>query len=156
MGDPFARFAVSVEALAFPKLSFHREGFFVGADGTVWATTGVAEDGGEVVVVEDLLTVRGLSRRFGIAYTETGSNDCCLRDDGVDVFVAVDCLLSSRARDCEATASVTRVSSWGEVGEAALPPLPFLAPLLRRFVVEADLDDVSGPGSATSASSSPS
>lgn len=106
-----ARLAVSVEALALPKLSFHREGFFVGTG------TGGDDGAGEVVDVDWEVVRAGLSNGVGIAYIETGSNDCCLRDDVVD-FVPVDltegaleCLLSSRARDWEATARVTSVSS---------------------------------------------
>lgn len=105
-----ARFAVSVDALALPKLSFHREGFFVGTG------TG-ADDGAGVVVEVDWETVRELSNGVGIAYIETGSKDCCLREDVVDFVAAewtegaLDCLLSSRARDWEATARVTNVSS---------------------------------------------
>jgi hypothetical protein len=108
--------AVSVEALALPKLSFHREGFFVGT--FVGTGTEAADGAGEVVDVDwEVVRAGELSRWVGIAYIETGSNDCCLRDDVVD-FVPVDlteggldCLLSSRARDWEATARVTNVSS---------------------------------------------
>lgn len=91
VGDARPRLAVRVEALALPKLSFQREGFFVTVAG------GDAGGGGDGIA--ELLVVRGLSKGSGIAYTETGSKDCWLRDDVVEVFVAVDCLLSSLARD---------------------------------------------------------
>jgi len=62
--------AVRVDAFAFPKLSFQREGFFVGALG---GALGVAEvgagagTGGGRVVFDAALRARGLSMRFGIA-----------------------------------------------------------------------------------------
>jgi len=55
---------------------------------------------------------------------------------------ALDALLISRAKDCEAMARVTSVSSFGVVGEAI--PLPFLAPRFLRLLVEVDRDVMPG------------
>lgn len=51
---------------------------------------------------------------------------------------ARDALLISRARDCDATASVSSVSSLGV--EGVWDPLPLRAPRLRRLLVEAERD----------------
>lgn len=154
VGEVRPRLEVAVAALALPKLSFHRDGFFVGADGGEVGVVVLVVVGGEVVVEVELrrLMIKG----WGIAYIGVGSKDCARRDDEVVEVFTEDCLLSSRARDCEATASVFRVSSCGLAAETVLPPLPLRAPLLRRLVVEADRDDSSCGGSLSSRSSSPS
>lgn len=104
------KLAVRVEAFALPKLSFHREGFFVGAEGVVEAG---GETGGS-----GLGGARDLTGRIeeGMAYIETGSKAALLRAEDVEVASegdteVFDCLLSSRARDSEATARLTIVSS---------------------------------------------
>jgi hypothetical protein len=54
------------EALALPKLSFQRDGFFVG--------TRIGDDGGEDAVADE----PELSTGDGIAYAGVGSKDGCL------------------------------------------------------------------------------
>lgn len=143
---------VMVVALALPKPSFHRDGFFVGADGGEVGVVVVVVGLGVVEVVVEFELRRLMINGWGIAYIEAGSKGCVRRDDEVVEVLTEDCLLSSRARDCEATASVFRVSSWGLVVETL--PLPLRAPLLRRLVVEADRDDSSCGGSRSSSTSS--
>lgn len=53
---------------------------------------------------------------------------------------ARDARLISRARDCDATASVSRVSSLGVGG--GCEPLPLRAPRLRRLLVDAERDSL--------------
>lgn len=135
-GSSVARLAVRVDAFALPKLKPHRDGFFVGAEGVV-------DEGGDA-------GRRGLGgfrdgaerREEGIAYIETGSRAALLRVEDVEVASdgVLDCLLSSRTRDCEATARLTMVSSWGEIGPD-VAPLPLRAPRLRlRLEVDAARD----------------
>jgi len=80
-----------------------------------------------------------LSKGVGKGYMETGSYGRERRDelegavdDVSDRPESFDVLLSSRANDCEATARVASVSSFGVVG-VATAPLPFLAPRFLRL-----------------------
>jgi len=137
----------STGALLLPKLSFHFDGFLVigagAVDGMGAEILGSGGTGG---------TARGeLSRETGIAYIETGSNGRPLAlvfEDRVVVDLideareaAREARLISRARDCEATASVSSVSSFGVVGGCE-EPLPLRAPRLRRLLVDAERDSV--------------
>jgi hypothetical protein len=138
---PEARLA----ALAFPKLNFH---FFLLA-GAMEVTTEVPEGvvdtgGGDVAGGAKGLTGGGikgltaLSKGVGRGYIDTGSYGRDRREevegvvDEPDRLESLDVLLSSRANDCEATARVANVSSFGVVGVAAVP-LPFLAPRFLRL-----------------------
>jgi hypothetical protein len=132
----------------FPKLNFHFDGFLVttgalGATGTLGIEGGLPGDGD---------TAEG--RRYrGKGYNEIGSMGWFLRlilEPDV-LSDERDALLISRAKDCEATASVSNVSSCVKTAAA---PLPFLAPRFRRLLVEVDLEVV--PAISTSPSTSPS
>jgi hypothetical protein len=61
------------------------------------------------------------------------------------VDVLDEAMLISRAKACEASASVAKVWSVGEVGEIGdvADPLPLRAPRFRRLVVDVDRDSVS-------------
>jgi hypothetical protein len=65
--------------------------------------------------------------------------DLCVEED-------LDALLISLASDCDASARVANVSSLGVTGGTT--PLPFLAPLFLRLLVEVDLDSM--PSRSTS------
>jgi hypothetical protein len=134
-----------VAALAFPKLNFHLDDFlFIGA---VNAAPGAVEGAANAADAGCGLTggIKGLgalSKGVGIAYIETGSYGRDLREDAPEADVVdepdhadrpdcFDVLLISRASDCEATARVASVSSFGVVGVAT--PLPFLAPRFLRL-----------------------
>lgn len=129
--------------LFLPKLSFHLDGFLVTGGGTVFG-----EDGGEGSVLR--VPLRGaVSKGCGRGKRETGSNGSAARRDEVAEFLVdtdllvdedLDALLISRANDCDASASVASVSSLGVVGGTR--PLPFLAPLFLRLLVEVDREAV--------------
>lgn len=66
-------------------------------------------------------------------------------------------LLISRARDCDAVASVCSVWSSAEPGSmwaGVLVPLPFLAPRLRRLFVEGDREYISSSSCSSCSSKS--
>jgi hypothetical protein len=133
----------------FPKLNFHFDGFLVttGVDDAA-GTAGIGGGGlpGDGDTAEEI-------RYTGKGNTETGSKGWFIRLD-LEPEVLVDerdALLISRAKDCEATASVSNVSSCVKTAAA---PLPFLAPRFRRLLVEVDLDVM--PANSTSPSTSPS
>ena len=149
--------------LFLPKLSFHFDGFLLGAGGVGGAgTTGTGggavlrtDDGGALRIDGDeaLRTgdertpVRGAaSKAEGMAKIATGSNGSRARlveeleafvDTDLWVDEDLDALLISRANDCEASARLASVSSLELV---AIAPLPFRAPLFLRLLVDVDLD----------------
>ena len=158
-----AEAASADEPLFLPKLSFHFDGFLVTGFGTtgvvVAAGVIVAEGGGEMRAGGDLADVeveRVLdSKAVGIAYIDTGSNGTLARLELAVVLVEVErteapvegaldgdllAMLISLASD--ATASVSRATSWGTgMGLAAeVKPLPLRAPLFRLLFVDVERD----------------
>jgi hypothetical protein len=125
--------------LFLPKLSFHFEGFFVTGGG---GTTAVGGTGGL-----RLLLVRGaVSKAEGRGKMETGSNGSWARLEDTEALDTdlwadddLDALLTSRARDWEALASVANMSSMAS-GDAL--PLPLRAPRFRRLFVDVDLSSI--------------
>lgn len=92
-----------------------------------------------------------LNFHFDVFFVTTGTGGGWLEDSKGKSFRCFDeerdALLISRARDWEAVASVSSVSSVGEPrlrGEAkgAAEPLPFLAPRFRRLVVDVEREYV--------------
>jgi len=157
-----AEAASADEPLFLPKLSFHFDGFLVtgfGTTGVVVAAGVIVAGGGEMRAGGDLADVeveRVLdSKAVGIAYIDTGSNGTLARLELAVVLVEVErteapvegaldgdllAMLISLASD--ATASVSRVTSWGTgMGLAAeVKPLPLRAPLFRLLFVDVERD----------------
>lgn len=133
-------------ACAFPKLSFHLDGFLTGAAGGTAERDAVTVEGiggtggaGVDALLDTVLEVleddpvrdpaRSEQSGVGRAYMDTGSNGRDLRESLVDALEALvdddlkdgvfciaepdafDVLLSSRAKDWDATARVVNVSS---------------------------------------------
>ena len=128
-------------ALAFPKLNFHFDGFLlteVAVAGALEGAAGIEE--AEVGGYRETKGLVELSSGVGKGYMDTGSYGRDLREEAeADKEVeepvrpeSFDVLLISRAKDCEATARVASVSSFGVLGAVAAP-LPFLAPRFLRL-----------------------
>lgn len=117
----------TADPLFFPKLSFHLEGFLVTGAGVI---VGDGCTGGTVLKFVDELEkdIEIMVKTY-------------LREEDLEA------LLISRASDCDASASVARVSSSGTVDEVI--PLPFLVPRFLRLVVEVEREVI--PSTSTSA-----
>jgi hypothetical protein len=164
-----------------PKLSFHLLGFLVttAGSGVVCVVADTVETGGSGGTGGTGGRTAGPlaeSKALGIPNIDGGSNGTFL--DLLDSILqllrplfpllmlsvwreeAIDVLLSSLARVCEAEAKVIRVSSLGAVG-VPVEPLPLRAPLFRLLVVEVErevmpsgvLSSWSGSGSSSSSAS---
>lgn len=150
--------AMDAVELFLPKDSFHLEGFFAMAE-TGEAVGGLGTGGLGTVT----LALEGGSFDFdfvsaiGMGYMDTGSNGISRRVFADILEVVLEVLLISRANvcnDCDATASVSNVSSCLRGGTEV--SLRFVrTPRLRRLLFDWDLESIPSvsPSISTSRSS---
>ncbi len=157
-GDIRPACCAKLAELALPKLNFHFDGFLVtgsdvvDVDACACAGDGVTDNVGEEGIGGGAMGWLLDNNGVGRAYIATGSYGPSRRRRADDVVEVVDgteevadriedtleALLISRASDCDATAKVASVSSFGVVGVPMTAPLPLRVPRFLLLLVEVE------------------